>query len=114
MLIGLIHQVGGYSQYKQPAALLAASFSFGASVWLTLGALVLCSGEATASVVEWWKTGRALWTAQAANEVSVWPSRGRVNPFLAPPLSPTFTRPMIFAADPVRTDLPKNMSHIQQ
>ncbi|KAI0345702.1 hypothetical protein BDW22DRAFT_1353286 [Trametopsis cervina] len=62
------------------------------------------SGETTVSLIEWWKTGKALHAFQEAqNSLSDAP-RGRVNPFTAPPLEPTFARPTILAADPYTAD----------
>lgn len=49
--------------------------------------------------MEWWKTGRALYVTQEEAQNLI--SRGRVNPFIAPPLGPSLIRPTIFAADPV-------------
>ncbi|KAI0699141.1 hypothetical protein BC835DRAFT_600194 [Cytidiella melzeri] len=58
------------------------------------------SGEATLSLMDWWKTGRALHTSLDETETCNADPRGKSNPFTPPPFGPTLLRPTVYAADP--------------
>ena len=62
---------------------------------------LLGSGEATISLMEWWKTGTTVYASQQAASATDMAPKPKSHTMTVPPFGPELTRPTIFAADPV-------------